>query len=82
MRYVDDTFTVLQETEVEQFTQHLNSMDDNIRFTVEAEQINTLGFLDTCICLMDDGPTKVKVYRNTHRPVFELGIKPHIIIQR
>ena len=27
LRYVDDTFTVLQESEVEQFTQHLNCMD-------------------------------------------------------
>ena len=67
LRYVDDTFTVLQETEVEQFTQHLNSMDDNIKFTVEVEQNITLAFLDTCVCLKDDGSTKVNVYRKaTH----------------
>ena len=47
--YVDDAFTVLQESEVEQFTQYPNSMDDNIKFTVEVEQNNTLAFLDTCI---------------------------------
>ena len=67
LRYVDDTFTVLQEGEVEQFTQHLNSMDDIIKFTVEVEQNNTPASLDTCICLKDDGSTKVKVYRKaTH----------------
>ena len=67
LRYVDDTFTVLQETEVEQFTQHLNSMDGNVKFTVEVEQNNTPGFLDTCVCLKDDGSTKVNVYRKaTH----------------
>ena len=32
LRYVDDTFTVLQESEVEHFTHHLNSMDENIKF--------------------------------------------------
>jgi len=55
LRYVDATFTVLQESEVEQFTQHRNSMDDNIKFTVQAEQNNRLAFRDTRICLKDDG---------------------------
>ena len=67
LRYVDDTFTVLQESEVEHFTHHLNSMDENIKFTVEPEQDNTLAFLDTCVCLKDDGSTKVNIYRKaTH----------------
>ena len=62
LRYVDDTFTMLQESEVEYSTHHLNSMDENIKFTVEPEQDNTLAFLDTCICLKYDGSTKVKIY--------------------
>ena len=33
LRYVDDTFTVLQENEVEHFTHHLNSMDENIKLS-------------------------------------------------
>ena len=67
LRYVDDTFTVLQESEVEHFTHHLNSMNENIKYTVEPEQDNTLAFLDTCVCLNDDGSTKVKIYRKaTH----------------
>ena len=61
LRYVDDTFTVLQESEVDQFTQHLNRVDDNIKLTVEAEQNSTLAFLDTCIHLKADASTKVKV---------------------
>ena len=65
LRYVDDTFTVLQESEVEHLTHHLNSMDENIKFTVEPEQDNMLAFLDTCICLKDDGSTKVKIYQKT-----------------
>ena len=49
---------VLQESEVEQFTQHLNYTDDNT-FTVEAEQNKKLALLDTCICLKDDESTKM-----------------------
>jgi len=61
---VDDTFTVLQESEVEVFRQHLN-LDNNIKFTVEAEQNNA--FLNTCVGLKIDESTKVKVYRKvTH----------------
>ena len=63
LRYVNDTFTVLQESEVEHFTHHLNLMDENIKFTVEQEQDNKLAFLDTRVCLNDDGSTKVKIYR-------------------
>ena len=67
LRYVEDTFTVLQESEVEHFTHHLNSMDENFKFTLEPEQDNTIAFLDTSICLKDDGSTKVKIYRKaTH----------------
>ena len=67
LKYVDDTFTVLQESELEHFTHHLNSMDENIKISVHPEQDNTLAFLDTRICLKDDGSTKVKIYRKaTH----------------
>ena len=78
---MDDTFTVLQENEVEQFTQHLNFIDDNSKFTGEAEPNNSLAFLDTCICLKDDGSINEGSglsEKDTHRPVFELGVKPPI----
>ena len=65
LRCVDDTFTIPQESEVEQFTRHLNYVDDNIKFIVEVEENNTPAFLDTC--LKDDGSTKMKVYQEaTH----------------
>ena len=55
LRYVDDTFTVLQESEVEHFTQHLICMDEYIKFTVEIGRNNTLALLETYIlCLKDD----------------------------
>ena len=54
---VDDTFTVLQESEVAHFTHNLNSMDENITSTVDPEQGSMLAFLETC--MKDDGSTRL-----------------------
>ena len=49
-RYVDDTFLLFRdESHINQFLNYLNSKHDNIRFTKEAEQDNTLPFLDVSV---------------------------------
>ena len=48
-RYVDDTFTVLHEALIQQFTDHINSQNQFIKFTIKEEQDGQLPFLDTCI---------------------------------
>ena len=45
-RYVDDTFTILDRKNVDDFLQHLNSQP-SIRFTMETEKDNKLTLLDT-----------------------------------
>ncbi|XP_072048674.1 uncharacterized protein [Amphiura filiformis] len=66
-RYVDDTFCVIKSSHVEEFTNHINSQDTNIKFTREEERDGQLAFLDTLIYRKQDGSVKIQVYRKpTH----------------
>ena len=67
MRYVDDTFVVIHEYNIEEFTAHINSIDPNIQFTIDPEKNGSIPFLDTEILLNDDASINTKVYRKpTH----------------
>ena len=44
--HVDDTLTMLHMNLIEEFTNHINCLDPNIKFTIE-EQDNHLSFLGT-----------------------------------
>ena len=48
-RYVDDTFTILDRENVDDFLQHLNNQQPSTRFTMETEKDNKLAFLDTAV---------------------------------
>jgi hypothetical protein len=66
-RYVDDTLTSRKENQVKSFTDHLNSIDSNIQFTVEVEKGGKISFLDTLLERSEDGSLKTSVYRKpTH----------------
>jgi len=67
LRYVDDTFVKIEEDYIEEFTNHINQQDPNIKFTQEHPVDDKLAFLDTCVHVLDDGGLKVTVYRKpTH----------------
>ena len=53
-RYVDDTFTILDRKNVDDFLQHLNSQP-SIRFTMETEKDNKLALQDTAVLREPDG---------------------------
>ena len=66
-RYVDDTMTRIQETEIDSFTNHLNSIDDSIQFTSEVEQEGKISFLDTLVTRTANNTMETSVYRKpTH----------------
>ena len=59
--YVDDTFTVLHMNLIEEFTNHINSLDPNFKFTIEKEQDGRLPSLDTSIIVNDDGTLRTMI---------------------
>ncbi|XP_072041190.1 uncharacterized protein [Amphiura filiformis] len=66
-RYVDDTMVIIERSEVDSFTHHLNSIHDSIKFTVEHESNNSIAMLDTLISRNADGSLSFSVYRkSTH----------------
>ncbi|XP_072017038.1 uncharacterized protein [Amphiura filiformis] len=66
-RYVDDTHTKLKKRYAQEFTDHLNSLDPDIKFTTEGEDNRTLAFLDTLTVIKPDGSLNIKIYRKpTH----------------
>ncbi len=78
-RYVDDTYTVLKKAYAQEFSDHLNTVDDDIKWNTEgevhtrlvssetegvAERVErSLAFLDTWSVIKDNGSIKTKVFR-------------------
>ena len=67
-RYVDDTFVIQEERYKNEFFQHINSLEDNIKFTTETNKADgSMPFLDTLVTPRSDGSLETKVYRKpTH----------------
>ena len=63
MRYVDDTFVVIEKDHAQEFTDHIKSLDPHIKFTNDPEKVGTLVFLDTLVKRQADGSVKVCAYR-------------------
>ena len=63
----DDTFTVLHEYDVEEFTEHINSIYPHIKFTIKPERDSKFPFMDLCTHILDDGSMKITIYmKPTH----------------
>ena len=66
-RYVDDTICIMDKDHVDDFTHHINSINDAIKFTTEPEVNNSIAMLDTKITRHPDGSMTCGVYRKpTH----------------
>ena len=64
LRYVDDTFVILETKHSQQQLQYINSQDPHIQFTVEEpNQEGALPFLDTLVSLGPNNTLITTVYR-------------------
>ncbi len=65
LRYVDDTFVIINSNDLEHFHTIINSMDTNIKFSREEEQHIQLSFLDVLVQRHGDGKINSGVYRES-----------------
>ena len=66
-RYVDDTMVALCDSLLEDFTNHINSIDPAIKFTREEEVDGRIAMLDANISRRDNGSLSFTVYwKPTH----------------
>lgn len=67
LRYVDDTFVIIDKNEADSFFKYINECDPNIKFTQEQCRDNNLAFLDCSVHVSNDAPLTTTVYRKpTH----------------
>ena len=65
-RFVDDVFSILKRTHLENFFHHINNLHQNIKFTMEEESNGELAFLDILL-KRNNGEISVLIYRKpTH----------------
>ena len=71
-RFVDDTLTIMKSSQIDNFLQHLNSLDQNIQFTKEeARSDGSMPFLDVLITPREDGSLETTVYmKPTHTDLY------------
>ena len=62
-RYVDNTCTAILPELLQEFHQHLNSIEQSIQFTCEVKENGQLPFLDVLLSKEDDGRISTSVYR-------------------
>ena len=77
IRYVDDSHVCIKREHTDEFHAHLNSINTNIKFTIEIESEGSIAFLDTKTTRQDDGSITVSVYRKATHTDRYLDFKSH-----
>ena len=67
LRYVDDTFVIIEQEFLEKIFEHINKLEPSIKLTQELENDNKIPFLDTEITPSNDDSLQTTIYRKrTH----------------
>jgi len=67
VRYVDDVYAIMKTEHIDSFRQHLNTINDSIKFTKELKASDSLAFLDVHLTRETDGSFSTKIFRKpTH----------------
>ena len=83
LRYVHDTFVVLEKSENSRFLCHLNSLDPNIKFTQEQCTNNMLPFLDCLVKINSNGSLSTSVFcKPTHTDQYLQFSSHHPLIHK
>ena len=61
-RFVDDIYSILKHTHLENFFHHISNLHQNIKFTMEEENNGELAFLDTLL-KWNNGENSLLIYR-------------------
>ena len=71
-RFVDDTFTIIESSQKNEFLEHINSIDKHIQFTAEDQRSDgAMPFLDILITPGRDGSLSTSVFRKlTHTDLY------------
>ena len=71
-RFVDDTFTIIESSQNNEFLEHINSIDKHIQFTADDQRSDTvMPFLDILITPGEDGSLSTSVFRKpTHTDLY------------
>ena len=67
LRYVDDTYVIIEKKFLNIFFDHINNLEPSTKFTMETENDNQLPFLDTLIQRSKNGELSSSIFRKpTH----------------
>ena len=82
-RYVDDTFVIIKKNVLNAFHEHINNIEQSIKFTVELESDNLLPFLDVLIVKERNGKLTTTLYQKpTHTKRFLNYNSQHSVSQK
>ena len=82
-RYVDDTWVKIKVDQLVPFFDHINNVNQYIKFTQEELKDGKLAFLDCLVNIVEDGKLRTSVYRkSTHSDQYLLFESHHPLVHK